>query len=79
MKKLNLLSKAEMKTVMGGNPPIGGEEGGRCNNDKYCVFEGYEGSYQAGGCSTMQTGQCRCVSYYGGVPSQSVPDSSCLN
>ncbi|MES2650771.1 MAG: hypothetical protein V4663_03480 [Bacteroidota bacterium] len=30
MKKVNLLSRAEMRKVMGGNPPIGGGEGGRC-------------------------------------------------
>lgn len=42
MKKVNLLSRAEMKKVMGGNEPgtgeIGGEGGGKC---LYCHTSSY--------------------------------------
>jgi len=48
MKKVNLLSKAEMKKVMGGNPPIGG---GDCDHE--CPTDGAKcGANDAGKCET---------------------------
>jgi len=82
MKKLNLLSRAEMKKVMGGMEsvePIDGG-GGRCNQSM-CSFQSTQGNV-SGFCGLSTGGtQCRCI-YDGTQPGKpdpaSVPDSSCL-
>jgi hypothetical protein len=60
MKKVNLLSKAEMRKVMGGNPPVGGEngpgdpDGGDGNGNYMCCWAG-------------TTNCSRCVLSYAGA------------
>lgn len=75
---IEVLSREQMQNVFGAYVETELEEegggGGRCSNDRFCSM------YQVrdGGCSTMQTGQCRCVKYANGSAVESVPDSNCL-
>jgi hypothetical protein len=79
MRKLNFLSKAEMKNVFGGGGVTPDPIGERCKSDVICYFTGSQGQPNGGGCGTMQTGQCRCVAYSNGIPTESVPSDACLN
>lgn len=73
MKKVNLLSKAEMKKVLGGNEPA------RCYayyDNETCAYEISSGVYQLGECGFSDNGkQCRCIALDG---SSSVPWSDCI-
>lgn len=71
MKKLNLLSNAEMKKIMGGDlePPK------ECGYD-LCFFEETPGNNVGGYCMQSSNGkQCRCVKHDG---TSSVPLAACL-
>lgn len=76
MKKLNLLSRAEMKKVMGGLQA----DLGRCKSDVICSFKGPSNEYLSGGCESVgSNNQCRCVAYLNGQPFASVPHEGCLS
>ena len=60
MKKFNQLSKAEMRKVNGGVPPV-------CNVDNTCtVFIRHVG-YLFANCSTDPIGSCTCSREYNGA------------
>ncbi len=66
MKKVNLLSKAEMKNVLGGNPPEdGGEPGPKikaCEGKKVndpCFWE-WNGTPQSGYCQSYMAQPLHC-------------------
>lgn len=94
MKKIRILSRAEMKHVQGGGSGINCmpgycynpdtdfcepcEDTGRCKKDVTCYYYDREGGLHGGGCEEMGTTQCRCVKYEGGVAVESIPHQGCL-
>lgn len=69
MKKFNLLSKSEMKNVLGGNPPEDDEIGGddrkikACegkNYNDYCHFTATNGIEYGGKCLSFFAGPLFC-------------------
>ena len=75
MNTLNLLSRAEMKNIVGGTEvyEIEGEEVKPCLFSD-CSFEGTNGLLLQGWCGSSTNGkQCRCI-----ADGASVPWNSCL-
>jgi hypothetical protein len=71
---LEILTREQLKKVMGADGSGSDGSGGRCSDDRLCsMYGGWDG-----GCKTMATGQCRCVKYKDGVAIESVPSSYCL-
>ncbi|WP_293299336.1 hypothetical protein [Pedobacter sp. UBA4863] len=74
MNKQNLLSRAEMKKVMGGYAMP--EEVGKDCAFAICSYRGAGGEWVSGSCGSSINGeQCRCIAQDG---SSSVPFSGCL-
>jgi len=89
MKKLKLsaptfqngevLTRAQLKKVLGGDGSGGEGDLGRCYThweDRICTFIGKNGTEVPGECSPSDNGsQCRCVAWTG---DESVPDAGCI-